>query len=595
MGTRKLIAVDCETDPFLNQRVPVPFIWGAYDGKRYRIWHDTDEFVHWLKRQNCYAYAHNGGKFDFMFLMKYLKSTKAKVIAGRIAEVSLGRCKLRDSYSIMPVAMKQVQKGEIDYWKLEKSVRNDNMPEIEEYLRKDVYYLYQLVKTFRETAGTQITIASNSFKYCRKLKINPGKTNWRFDREFRDYYFGGRTECFKPGTHENIKIIDIVSSYPYAMLQPHPTGDDRITWREKATEKLNELIAAGEAGPTFIHLRGYSKGAFPRKTESGALEFPHAIGEYKITGWEYLVAKKHGLIKGEEIISLTAFKKYIDFTPYIKHWFEYKASWDKKENPVEYEIGKRMMNAAYGKLAQDPTRYYDYEFHPSGTPIKKKEGWQLYTENFMGVEVHRRSSMWRFEKKYGKDWRKRNDVGDMMQEKELRPPKFFNVATGASITGFSRAHLLDTMHSVGAENTIYCDTDSLMLLSCDLSAVNMGKELGQWELEGEGEIGHFAGKKTYAIRMKERDKTGEYVYKIASKGCKITYDHMQAEINSARGYKDRDEYDNALGFDRARRLVEGETIEIINPSPSFSLANGVRFVPRLIRATSRVDTTDRKE
>ena len=35
---RKLIAIDCETDPFKAGRVPEPFIWGMYDGNEFKNW-----------------------------------------------------------------------------------------------------------------------------------------------------------------------------------------------------------------------------------------------------------------------------------------------------------------------------------------------------------------------------------------------------------------------------------------------------------------------------------------------------------------------------------------------------------------------------
>lgn len=155
--------------------------------------------------------------------------------------------------------------------------------------------------------------------------------------------------------------------------------------------------------------------------------------------------------------------------------------------------------------------------------------------------------MWNYEFKYGKDW--------------IKQPLFFNTATGASVTGFARAHLLDAMHTVGSEKVIYCDTDSLVLHPCNISGLALGPELGQWELEGEASIGHFAGKKLYAMKLKELAKDGKPKFKIASKGSKLNFEQME-------------------------RVVKGETVEWENEAPTFSIANGVNFVKRNIRSTA---------
>lgn len=191
-------------------------------------------------------------------------------------------------------------------------------------------------------------------------------------------------------------------------------------------------------------------------------------------------------------------------------------------------------------------RYYDYEIFPPGTKVNELEGWELYTE-FEGQEIHRRSTSWNYKYKYGVEW--------------VRKPLYYNVATGASVTGFARAHLLDAAHKVGIENVIYCDTDSLIMHDCDVSGLDIGPELGQWEVEGEYIVGHFAGKKLYGLKFNELNKEGKNKMKIASKGSKLEFDHI---------YK----------------IVNGETVEWKNEAPSFSIANGINFVVRNISRTA---------
>lgn len=534
MSKRRLIAVDCETDPFKAGRVPSPFIWGAYDGKNFYHFRSTEDFVAWLRKQDAIAYAHNGGKFDFMFLFKYIERTRARIINGRFVELSLGRAKLRDSFSIIPVGLGAIHKDEIDYALMEPDVREEFMDsDIIPYLKTDCVVLYDTVKAYRQAAGSSATIASNALSFSKKIGVDPGKTNKRFDDEFRQYYFGGRTECFQPGTHENVNVIDIVSSYPNAMRHDHATGEVR-TMGKSLDGLSDEQIERG-----FLQVECDSAGALPIKNKDGGLEFPHRRDLYHVTGWEYLAGIETGLITRDKVHSIVTFEEKINFSPYVNHWFDYKKRHNKKTDPINYTIGKIMMNSLYGKLAQNPTRYYDYQLVEPGTPIDEENGWEWYT-NYDSQEIHRRSVLWKYEYDHGKDW--------------INRPFFNNVATGASVTGFARAHLLRAIARIGYERVIYCDTDSIMCTGNAWNSLPMGEELGMWEHEGCATIGHFAGKKLYGMKMKDGAE------KVASKGSKLKYEEIV-------------------------RIVNGEEVLWENEAPTFSLANGTQFIKRTIRAT----------
>ena len=551
---REIIAIDCETDPFSKGRFVSPFIWGAYDGKKFQHWRKTEDFIAWLSNKNVIAYAHNGGKFDYTYLMKYVKRSRIKIIGSRMAEMTIGKAVLRDSFSIIPVGLGAIQKTKIEYSLFEKECRDDYMDsDIIPYLKDDCVYLFDVVQAFRKAAGTQLTIASNALKSSRSLGSDPGKTNFRFDRQFRAYYYGGRTECFQGGKHEGVSVVDIVSSYPFAMMQLHPSGD-----RRTQLESL-EGLSDDEIGRAFIEIECYSAGAFPYKEikrkgtykidngdldddDYGALEFPHGKRLYRVTGWEYLTAMKHKLLSEIKIHTVTVFENTIDFSPYVIKWFEHKKNHPKNIDPINYTIGKIMMNSLYGKMGQNPATYFDYEVKDPLSPVDEENGWIRYSTH-QDFELHRRSTTWNWANKYGVDWIKR--------------PLFFNVATGASITGFARAKLLDAIHTVGADRVIYCDTDSLAVSGPGDLPLDFGKALGQWELEGKNGVGYFAGKKLYGIKFPDKEP------KIASKGCKLTYDEIE-------------------------RVVNGEKITWESEAPTFSLAKGPHFIVRKIRATSPV-------
>ena len=375
--------------------------------------------------------------------------------------------------------------------------------------------------------------------FAKKQGLDPGKTNATFDAEFRPYYAGGRTQSFVPGIHDAANVYDIKSSYPFAMSDFHGTGNRYIS-----QSTLESLETNAEIGKAFIRLSCFSNGAFP-VMENGGLSFPKRIGEYLVTGWEYLTAKKHDLISGEQIRQVMCLEKEITFKEYVDYWFLHKNEADKRGDKAQRIIGKIMLNSLYGKLAQNPQHYSDYKIVQEGTPVDDENGWSLESE-FDGLEIHARPVLWRYQRMYGDDWKKF--------------PMHFNVATGASITGFARAQLLDAIHTVGEKYVLYCDTDSLHLRpGAPVHLLRQDGKLGAWEWEGLATPAIYAGKKLYGLKFTNGPKSGET--KIVSKGAKLTWDDLE-------------------------RIANGEIITWKNDAPTFSIGRDAKFIVRKIRATA---------
>lgn len=194
-------------------------------------------------------------------------------------------------------------------------------------------------------------------------------------------------------------------------------------------------------------------------------------------------------------------------------------------------------------------------------------GWKLERE-YGNHEIHIRESLWRFKYRYGVEW----------EAKGL----FKNVATGASITGFTRAHLLRAMHKLGIEHVIYCDTDGI---TCTADAhfdnLSFTDALGDWGYEDQGSpIGHFGGKKLYAIKL----STGKV--KLATKGARM---NEREVIKLIDGISVRHSVkDDDLALNRMLEIVNGETFLWENPAPSFAIDGSANFVKRRIRRTGTV-------
>jgi hypothetical protein len=102
----------------------------------------------------------------------------------------------------------------------------------------------------------------------------------------------------------------------------------------------------------------------------------------------------------------------------------------------------------------------------------------------------------------------------------------------------------------------------------DTSVLPQSDKIGDWDLEiNRATIGHFNGKKQYAIEIDPSEKclcvnrNGDCKkHKVVNKGARLTFQEME-------------------------RMAEGGSILYEPAAPSFSLARGIVFVDRLIRKT----------
>lgn len=526
---RDIAVIDCETDPFKKGRFPAPFIWGFYDGSNYKEFSTTKELVKFLSSKNIIVYAHNGGKFDYHFMFNYLTpfDTELMVINGRVAKFKIGSCEFRDSYNIIPVALKQFEKMEFDYSKLEKDVRHLHMDEIREYLQSDCVNLYTMVTEFIERFGFHLTQATAAFKTWQKLENRrPPKSDIDYYKNISQYYYGGRVQCFQTGViKKKFELYDINSAYPYAMLSNHPIS-------------ISYNMVDGESdyktGDMFFHVKAISKGAFPFRNEEGKLVFPNdnEIREYRITGWELLTAIETNTAEIIEYISTLIYNETISFENYILHFYNMRKEAKEKGDKAGDLFSKLLMNSLYGKFGSNPQNYSNYVVVPPDCIDAMQEDGYKYSGDIGTLVLGQRP----------------------LDDDEM---KFYNVATSASITGFVRAYLWRALNS--CKNPLYCDTDSIAAESfVESPYFKVGNELGQWKLEGKFDKAGISGKKLYIFRgIKEN---GIRKYKTASKGVRLS--HIQLW-----------------------KLANGGCVDVMNEVPTYSVRKEAYFTTRHIKPT----------
>lgn len=528
MRARKIAVADCETDPFKIGRVPAPFAWGYFDGEQYvQFWEDQEGFIEFLKEQQVICYAHNGGKFDWHFLLPELEPyDDIMIINGRIAKCFIGMCECRDSYNILPIPLSAYKKDDIDYAIMEKEVRNKpkNKREISAYLQSDCMYLHELVSKFVDTYGMQLTQASAAMSQWKKINKVVPHTNREFYDMFSPYYYGGRVQCFENGIIDtNFSVYDINSAYPYAMMFAHPYSKD-FTHVQKFVE-----------GADFYKIRCISNGALPYRglgaTGSfSGLAFPNdkEIREYTITSWEYKAAIDTKTIKNVKVLESYLFDEHITFEAYVQHFYNLRLDAKARGDEAASLFAKLLMNSLYGKFAANPENYRNNMVVP------------------MDVIAGLHLTGWEFAGELGPWGLAEAPLNEDQQH-------YYNVATGASITGFVRAMLWRAIHS--SKGVLYCDTDSIAVREKG-DSVLLGNALGQWKHEGDFVKAGIAGKKLYIFKP-----DGEGEFKTASKGARLT----NAEL---------------------WQVAKGEEVEYFSEAPTFSIRKTPTFTNRRIKNTA---------
>lgn len=540
--TKEIAIIDCETDPFKEGRIPQPFLWGFYTPSTGVLYFDhISKLMEFLSDKEYRVYAHNGGKFDFHYMLEYIEDwNKIMMIHNRLAQWRWNQIEFCDSYCILPVGLASYNKTKIDYNLFESESRDlpHNKKLIADYLADDLIFTYELVEAFISENGTHLTIASCAIKKLQKIEgIKVKDSGRKLFEDISQFYYGGRVECFKKGViHDTqIKCYDINSAYPYAMLHEHPV-ETYITTNSKRPDIV---------GGNFYKFKAKSLGTFPFRNDDKTLHFPNdgEIRTFYCTGWELLAASELGLLKQCKHIEQKLFMEKRNFKKYVDHYYTIKAT-SKKGSP-ENIFAKLFLNSAYGKFGANPANYKETylipieDFHSA-----REKGFDIHSE------LH----------------------GRLIISKPNEPENWrhYNVATAASITGFVRAYLLKAIHSV--ENPIYCDTDSIVFAGeiktrlhqnnshsgedkNIVYGIREGDNLGEWKFEGAFNIAGIAGKKLYALR---NTLTGEE--KTASKGVQ-------------------------MNFDQIMRVCKGEVLQMSSANPIFSIKRGKYFLKKSIAMT----------
>lgn len=520
---KKIAVIDAETDPFKYGRVPKPFLWGYYNGEIYEQFDTTQELVDFISERDEIIYAHNGGKFDFFFLLEHINRNKRiNIINGRIAKCKVGECELRDSWLLFTMSLDKYAKTKIDYSIMEKGERDKpkNRAEIAAYLNDDCVFLYELVKSFVDEYGLFLTQAGAAMSIWENMSDRKWKNDAEHYKANAKFYYGGRTQAFYKGEIPNaFDVYDINSAYPAVMKRDHPCGPPKLDlWRRD-----NKQFAIVEAK---------SIGVLPYRNERGGLDFPDD-GEHRIfsvTGWELNLLEKLG--GTFDVIECYTCPNTVNFSVYVNKFYKMKTAAKKEGDKLTEIYAKIFLNSLYGKFAANPENYEDFEIiHDHQIDDYLGNGWNI------------------------------NDVlpdGSIFVNRPTNAAtaRYYDVLVAASITGAVRANL--ALEISRCDQVYYCDTDSL---ACTGFKGERDKyELGKWDLEARCKEGYIGGKKLYAFLTDKNE------HKTASKGTRLNFDEIKRVAMGAEV-----EYKNIAPTFSVKQIDKG--------------TGEARFVSRKVKAT----------
>lgn len=525
---RRCVAIlDLETNPFNNEteEYVLPFLAILYSDQ-------FDPVIMWCEDWKALVnqivaainalpdkytiYAHNGGRFDYMFLIHELRG--AVMFKGRaIMRANIGPHEIRDSLHIIPESLKNASdKNEIDYRWFAVGVRHLHRQAIIDYCLSDCRYTFEIVRAFIDRFGLPMTIGQCAMKELKKHYTFERLGN-HVDAYLREYFFGGRTECIASAGayHGDYRLYDVHSMYPSVMAYTkHPIGAEFL---------VNDRITPRTA---FLHIHcDNPAGALMVRDDDGSLTSKRERGEFKISIHEYNTATALKLISKVSILRTIDFQLWSAFDKFVIPLYTERMRLkelvvtlpegaQKKRTEQDIKFFKYLLNNCYGKFAQNPRRFKEYFItDPEDMPPTK---WlysgveqQFNTEKFADPELTMNQV---------RSWRDLPEIENDRYWIWSHPCpewRFNNVATAASITGAARAKLLEAIHS--ATDPLYCDTDSLICRAIgDLRVTD--SELGTWHLEQHISDVVITGKKMYGYKIASGKKAGEIV--IRSKGIK---------------------------------------------------------------------------
>ena len=484
------------------------YLVGWYDGKEYKCFESVplppddarsavSQFCAWyfLRRPPGPIYAHNGGNFDHLYILRWLLRhmpearvefipTQSSIL---LMTIIIGKRKyeFRDSMRLMVAGLDDIAKTLLGQGKVQ-GIDYDTLhtdPRRYEYLKRDCVALFDCIVKFRDIVINRLggamglTAAATAIETLRSGYLQRSIAGLTPAREklIREAYYGGRTEVFHIGTSFSsttpLRCYDVNSMYVWALSQPLPCDHVKDTHKQCWSDGEGFVECEVDTSGCSGYSRNYP--ILPYRHE-GKLLFP--LGRFRGT-WatpELRLALQHGY-RLTWIGRAIWFRLSTVFKSYVETLYRLRDKGLPEYDPTLSAIAKVLGNATYGKFGTNRERE-KIHLAPNVQEILDKRMRPLQGPFNLPVYIE-----------------------DCQSEASYILPHL-----AAWVTSLARVRLLNYIYQCYPWRVFYCDTDSVFTTA----TLPTGKALGEMKAEYEDiESAAFVAPKVYRLTHSDKHVT----------------------------------------------------------------------------------------
>ncbi len=394
------------------------------------------EFLKWLQeRPEKYIYALNL-QYDLGNLFgDELDALDLTLVGGRLIKAAWGGKVFVDVFNIWPMSVAKIGK----VFGIEK-LETSSMTTDKAYVFRDCEIIYAAMEfAWKLAADFDIKECPPTLGgLCIKAWKHMGGVNCHDTSPLcREAYYGGRVELFKEFNESNhVCYTDINSLYPSQMLKDFPA--ELIPWTEERLPKY------GVARVT-IKIPKTAFGPLPYRSDDGRILYPYG----QITGVWTIAEINAAISRGARILErhdcLGTDEAIRPYGSFITEVYERRLAAKTEPEKLFYKL---LMNNLYGRLGTGGT---------IGRTV-----WRTADNENDGIS-------------YGEK---------VLVNYQMPLAQETNWIHAAYVTAYGRIRLLEFMEKIGADNMIYCDTDST-IFDCATKTIpfECSNKLGEMKLE----------------------------------------------------------------------------------------------------------------
>lgn len=456
-------------------------------------------FTHFTRlalREGIFAFvAHNGGRFDVLFLIQYARQrgwefdmvpVGSTVLVFEVHVPGLARpLTFYDSFRIVPASLKRAAEdfqlgtqkllGDDDYavpantWsetRLREGVIADCVVGLE---------LMERVEGLFEGEGGELraTFSSSALSVVRaKVQVPDMRRCVALNMRAQPAYTGGRTEIFRHLPAGPLELYDINSAYPWAMAQQLPWG------HLQAPPNASQALRKGAAGvfEATVVVPECEFPLLPYRDKAGGLYFPTGRMRSWWTAAELMQAESWGT-RIEKVHDGVVSAEYTHpFAEFVEAFYAKKVG---ASGAAIKNFMKLVLNGAYGKFGESPQKKKVRFYSTLADALDALFDGDAFQD---GVGVLSRESDLRCLVHTTESW-----------------PKQTNYVLASYITALPRIRITSMLRN--AAGAAYCDTDSI---HCTNYTSTPGleidsKKLGALKHEASGVTAVYYTPKMYSL------------------------------------------------------------------------------------------------